>query len=464
MKLVPGAVIRFSLFCGLIWSSAATADDELVVYVFANGEPVTGAEITVDDAVIGETRSDGSITGDLTSGGHVVVAKGPSGAGEVVRFASNSGQLADVIFDLATGDALVEVHSIAEAATDRRNAKKGTLAVRVVRDGRPEAGVIVNVSGEGVATTGADGVIQKTVPRGLYTISAGGVARSERAVAGTTRAVTLTLESEQTSVEAPSLQLEEVFVTGTFDPSGFEVSERDTTGVVDTIGVELLSRYSDSDVAASVVRVPGISVQDSKYIFIRGLGGRYVAATLNNSTMPSTNPSKRTVPLDLFPSSFVSQLDIKKTFLPFMPGESTGGNLVINTKTFPDEPIRNVSFGMGYVNGITSTGVAVDPLSGDFDAIGWDDGTRERDVGVFAIAQALGIGTVSDADGNSYEIDGVVDGKTQRPSSLAGAPAGHVASGAEGAVPNEPSIVQPAHQGSVDDRGFTAPMYRVESR
>ena len=414
MKLVPSALARIGLSLCLFAGTAAQADNELIVYVFSNGAPVAGADVTVDGDVIGSTRPDGSVTGDLSSGGHAISVESSSGETGVVRFASNSGQFADVIFDLATGDALVEVHSIAEAATDRRNAKKGTLAVRVLRDGRPEAGVIVSVSGEGVATTGADGVIQKTVPRGLYTISAGGVARSERAVAGTTRAVTLTLESEQISVEVATPQLEEVFVTGTFDPSGFEVSERDTTGVVDTIGVELLSRYSDSDVAASVVRVPGISVQDSKYIFIRGLGGRYVAATLNNSTMPSTNPSKRTVPLDLFPSSFVSQLDIKKTFLPFMPGESTGGNLVINTKTFPDEPIRNVSFGMGYVNGITSTGVAVDPLSGDFDVIGWDDGTRERDVGVFAIAQALGIGTVSDADGNSYEIEGVVEGELRR--------------------------------------------------
>ncbi|MGB0222539.1 MAG: TonB-dependent receptor domain-containing protein [Luminiphilus sp.] len=414
MKLVPSALFRVLLPGFVLFSSAVNAADELVVYVFSNGTPVAGAEITVDGDVVGRTRSDGSITADLSSGGHAVSVDSQSGVTDVVRFGSNSGQLADVIFDLGSGDSLVEVHSVTEAAVDRRDAKQGTLAVRVIRDGQPQAGIIVNVSGEGVAATDADGIIQKTVPRGLYTISAEGVARSERAVAGTTRAVTLVLESQQTSMEAPSLQLEEVFVTGTFDPSGFEISERDTTGVVDTIGVELLSRYSDSDVASSVVRVPGISVQDNKYIFIRGLGGRYVAATLNNSTMPSTNPSKRTVPLDLFPSSFVSQLDIKKTFLPFMPGESTGGNLVINTKTFPDEPVRNISFGTGFVNGITSTQVATDPLSGEFDAIGWDDGTRERDVGVFAISQALGLGTVTDSNGNSYEISGLVEGELRR--------------------------------------------------
>ena len=89
-------------------------------------------------------------------------------------------------------------------------------------------------------------------------------------MAGIARSVGLTLESDQLTFEAPTLQLEEVFVMGTFDPSGFELSERDTDGVVDTIGVELLARFSDSDVASSVVRVPGISIQDNKYVFIRG--------------------------------------------------------------------------------------------------------------------------------------------------------------------------------------------------
>ena len=161
-----------------------------------------------------------------------------------------------------------------------------------------------------------------------------------------------------------------------FDPAGLEVSERGTTNIVDVIGVEQLARFADSDVAASVVRVPGISVQDNKYVFIRGLGGRYVSATLNQATMPSTNPSKRTVPLDLFPSNFVSQLDIKKTFLTSMPGESTGGNLVINTKAFPDERIREMTLQGGYTEGLTGETIFTDPMQGGLDSLGLDDGGR----------------------------------------------------------------------------------------
>ena len=398
----------------LVFSSLVSASDELIVYVFYNGVPVVNASIALDGETFGTTGSDGSIHGVLDAGAHVVLAKGRDGDVGVSRFASNAGQLADVIIDLGVGASRVDLHSVTESLSERLGAQSGTIVVRVLRGGSPEAGVIVNFSGNGIGTTDANGIIEKELPRGSYRVSAEGVQRSVRSVGGIVRSVTLKLESQQIQVEMPTLELEEVFVMGTFDPSGFELSERDTAGVVDTIGVELLSRYSDSDVASSVIRVPGISVQDSKYIFIRGLGGRYVAATLNNSTMPSTNPSKRTVPLDLFPSSFVNQLDIKKTFLPYMPGESTGGNLVINTKTFPDEPVRGLSFGAGFLGGMTTEQVATDPLSGNFDVIGWDDGARERDVGVFGISQALGIGTVSDVDGNSYEINAAIEGELRR--------------------------------------------------
>ena len=87
-------------------------------------------------------------------------------------------------------------------------------------------------------------------------------------MAGIARSVGLTLESDQLTFEAPTLQLEEVFVMGSFDPSGFELSERDTDGVVDTIGVELLARFSDSDVASSVVRfLESLSRTTNTYLF-----------------------------------------------------------------------------------------------------------------------------------------------------------------------------------------------------
>ena len=217
-------VFTFQLLaCCYFLTAAAHASDELIVYVFENGSPLSGVDVQLDDQIIGNTRADGSVRGDLDGGGHVVTV----GADDrfVVRFASNPGQLADVIIDLGSSDARVDLFGSTESATQRRDAGKGTLVVRVQRDGVPVEGVIVNVSnGGGVATTDVDRMLEQDRPRGQYTVSADGVARTDRVVAGIARSVGLTLESDQLTFEAPTLQLEEVFVMGTFDPSGFELS------------------------------------------------------------------------------------------------------------------------------------------------------------------------------------------------------------------------------------------------
>jgi TonB-dependent receptor len=382
-----------ALFFIAFAAQTAIADDELLLYVFDGDEAVEGATVTLDGEAVGYTRRDGSLFADLEGVGQRVLAvSGPGGASQRQRFSSGSGQLVDIVVDLGAQEntARVEVYSRTESTAERREAPTGSVQVTVRRGAEPVASQLVVISnGQGGVSTNAQGVATKTVPRGIYRVSTDGVVSDVRVVGGLTRGVQLSLPEDENALRIDVPQLEEVFVLGSFDPSGFEISERDTNLIVDTLGIEELTRFGDSDVAATIVRVPGISVQDDKYVFIRGLGGRYVTSTLNNSTMPSTNPSKRTVPLDLFPSNFVNQLDIKKTFLPFMPGESTGGNLVINTKTFPDERAGSISASVGYVTDLTGSTVAVDPVDGAFDFIGWDDGSREEDILVSTIGDIL---------------------------------------------------------------------------
>ena len=402
------------VFVTFLLAQFATADDELLLYVFDDGNGVEGAEVVVDGKSVGTTRADGSLTADLSDGAHVVAVAGPAGKAAVARFTAGNGLLANVVANLEDASARIQVFAGTESAEDRRDAPTGTMIITVRKGANVAANQLVVFSGGvGAVNTNAQGQATKTLPRGMYTVSVGDVSARVRVVAGVTRGVALRLpEDEGMTIDMPSL--EEVFVIASFDPGSFEVSERDTSNIVDTIGVEMLTRFGDSDVAASVVRVPGISVQDDKYVFIRGLGGRYITSTLNNATMPSTNPSKRTVPLDLFPSNFVSQLDIKKTFLPYMPGESTGGNLVINTKTFPDERGGSVSGSFGYVSGLTGKTVAVDSASGAFDVIGWDDGARKEDVLIKAISEIVSAGTFVDTKGDTYALTPAIRGELLR--------------------------------------------------
>ncbi|NCZ62816.1 MAG: TonB-dependent receptor [Cellvibrionales bacterium] len=408
--------------CGLfvvlpLFGFSAHAADELLVYVFAQDGPVAGVEVTLDQEVVGVTEADGSLMADVIGDGGHVLSVAYDGRSTTTRFSAGGGQLVDAVarLDLEDEAISVDVYSQTESVADREQAAEGTLFIKVLREGEPLADEFIYIAGSSSLQSDDSGESSVVLPRGRYRVQVAEQTAYLRVVGGVTRAVTVSVNAEEDTIEVAAPALEEVTVIAKFDPSGLELSERDTTNIVDTIGVELLSRFADSDVAASVVRVPGISVQDDKYVFIRGLGGRYISSTLNNATMPSTNPSKRTVPLDLFPSNFVNQLDIKKTFLPYMPGESTGGNLVINTKTFPDERSGRVSFNLGYVTDITGKDVFVDPIDGDFDDLGWDDGSRAEDGAVEAISQILSLGRVTDTNsGVSYELDDQTRGELQR--------------------------------------------------
>jgi outer membrane receptor protein involved in Fe transport len=415
------------LLLPLAVSSALTqpvqAADELLLYVFDEQEPVAGASVTVDGEVVGTTRKDGSLLVDLDGGSHLVSITDAEGDDTAVaRFSNLDGQLIDIIADLDDEGAAprVDIYSASEAAADRRNAAEGTLQIAVFQGQDPAASKIVTISGGGGAvSTNAQGIATKTLPRGLYTVSIGDVSTQVRVAGGITRGARLLLPEAEGGMQVSMPSLEEVFVIASFDPSGLEVSERDTGNIVDTIGVEALARFSDSDVAASVVRVPGISVQDNKYVFIRGLGGRYIASTLNLATMPSTNPSKRTVPLDLFPSNFVSQLDIKKTFLPYMPGESTGGNLVINTKTFPEERMGRISFSTSFAEDLSGETVFIDSLKGDYDVWGVDDGSRKQPHAVEVITDILEAREfVASDDGQTYPLTTEIAGELSRAAAI----------------------------------------------
>ena len=392
------------------------AADELLVYVFSAVGPVAGALVAIDQIPVGQTAADGSLLTDLSGSGVRTLTVTADGREVTTRVSAASGQLVDAVAQLEESTVYVDVYSQAESVADRKAAAEGTLTISVIQGGAPAIAESVYIAGSGISLrTDASGEATLTLPRGRYRTQIAEQTANLRVVGGLTRAVSIIIDEEGETMQIAAPEIEEVFVVASFDPSGLEVSERDTANIVDTIGVELLTRFSDSDVAASVVRVPGISVQDDKYVFIRGLGGRYVSSTLNNATMPSTNPSKRTVPLDLFPSNFVNQLDIKKTFLPYMPGESTGGNLVINTKTFPDDRILGLSLQGGYTTDLTGDTVFVDPMDGDFDAIGWDDGTRNEDPALAVISDFLSSGVAIDSQtGESFPLDDYTAGELRR--------------------------------------------------
>ena len=116
--------------------------------------------------------------------------------------------------------------------------------------------------------------------------------------------------------------------------------------VQETISAEVIRTSPDSDAAEVVTRVPAVTIKDG-YIFVRGLGERYSSALLNQSRLPSPDPNRRVVPLDLFPADFLASLAIIKSYTPDLPGDFSGGLVDINLVTFPTEFEASIGIDLG---------------------------------------------------------------------------------------------------------------------
>lgn len=167
-------------------------------------------------------------------------------------------------------------------------------------------------------------------------------------------------------------EVEEIVVRGRNIPEPM----RETSEVAAFVSVEDLARQGDDTAATALTRVTGLSVVNSKFVYVRGLGERYSSALLNGSPLPSPEPLQRVVPLDLFPSSVLGGISVQKTYSPEFPGEFGGGVIQLSTVAVPRDPFVTLGFSLGY-NSETTWEDALTYYGGDTDNLGVDDGTRK---------------------------------------------------------------------------------------
>lgn len=115
-----------------------------------------------------------------------------------------------------------------------------------------------------------------------------------------------------------------------------------------TLGAEFISQSGASDAGEALAKVSGASVADSRYVVIRGLSDRYNVVVLNGARVPSSDPDRRAVNIDIFPGNLIENLVVQKTFSPELPGEVTGGYVNVITTGIPKENFVKFSFGIGY--------------------------------------------------------------------------------------------------------------------
>ncbi len=129
--------------------------------------------------------------------------------------------------------------------------------------------------------------------------------------------------------------------------------QKNASAISDAISAEVIRKSPDRNTSDVLRRVSGASIQDNKFVIIRGLSERYNSSLLNNSILPSTEPDKKAFSFDILPSSLLDNVTIYKSPTPDLPGDFAGGAVKVSTKDYPTRKLSELSVSAGY-NSLTT--------------------------------------------------------------------------------------------------------------
>lgn len=134
------------------------------------------------------------------------------------------------------------------------------------------------------------------------------------------------------------IALDEVVITTTVKKESQEallVEQRKALEIKQSIGAQELSQKGVSDVATAVTKTTGISKQEGTgTIYVRGLGDRYNSSSMNGLPLPSNDPQRKNIDLDIFTTDIVEYISIDKVYNSKMYGDFAGGNVDIVSKDY----------------------------------------------------------------------------------------------------------------------------------
>lgn len=263
------------------------------------------------------------------------------------------------------------------AAPAAAQGQTGRIVGKVV-DGEaavPLAGARVVVLGTSLSTTTkVDGrYALSDVPAGTVTIRVAMIGYAAKSVTDVVvKAGDVTIQD--ISLAGQATQLEELSVTAQVEQGSVNSAldeQRYSVAIVNAISAEQIGRSPDGDAAAALQRMSGATIQDGKYLNMRGLGDRYTQASLNGARIPSPEPERKVVPLDLFPSALLEEITTSKTFTPDQAGDFSGGAVNIKTKEFPGRRYLAFSVSAGFNDAVAGKTSVFAPATGrDWVALG----------------------------------------------------------------------------------------------
>lgn len=152
--------------------------------------------------------------------------------------------------------------------------------------------------------------------------------------------------------------------------------QKNSSAISDGISAESIQRSPDRNTGEVLKRVSGTSVQDNKFVIVRGLNERYNTSLLNNSVLPSTEPDKKAFSFDILPASLIDNVTVYKSPTPDLPGDFAGGAVKVTTRDYPSRNLSQLSFIVGYNSLTTFKPFYKQDPPGKFDALGYFDNSR----------------------------------------------------------------------------------------
>jgi len=146
--------------------------------------------------------------------------------------------------------------------------------------------------------------------------------------------------------------------------------------VTNSVSRQQIDISQDNNAAQVMQRIPGITISENRFVFIRGLSERYNNVVINNSAAPSTEVDKRTFSFDLISSGSLDRMVIYKSGSPSLPGDFAGGVIKLYTVENVDSNFLKLKFGLGYTVGTTGKPFMKSEGSGT-DFLGFDGGYRK---------------------------------------------------------------------------------------
>lgn len=267
--------------------------------------------------------------------------------------------------------------AVSASASGQNGFLRGKVTEQSTGEGLFGATVIKTGTTQGVVTD-FDGNFSLSLPAGTHSISIQSVSFKPIQMDGVEIVegeVTIMDFSMSEDVQTLEAVVVEASVIKDSD-AGMMLIQRKSLNTLDGISSSAFRRTGDNNLSTAMARVTGVTVQDGKYVFVRGLGDRYSKTSLNGMLVPGLDPDRNDVQIDIFPTGILENVVVYKTFTPDLVGTFAGGLVDIQSKDFPEEKTTNVRVGFGFNPSMHFNSNYLSYEGSSTDALGFDNGQR----------------------------------------------------------------------------------------